>query len=1482
MSLGRLAPDGAIRVEDTERVLVTSPRVAHRSEFVPLDRRVMDFKDLGEEDPEVLVAHSLVRDHWGLPSHLMTLDQLVERARHAVVLGEPGAGKTWELEALVERLRATGQPAAFVPMETALEQPSLAVQGVQSTAGYLLLVLDALDESRLKSTRALEHCLVAVARELGERWPRTRVVISCRVSEWRAYADLQILDRLLPPDPAAGNRSPSRIVDEGESDEQNEEEEDDDRDEGGCPAEATHQDGAEADRRSAQTKQPHLRVVCLAPLTKEQISRLARARAVKDPDAFMKALAESGAQDLCSRPSDVVDLVGYWNDHRRLGRLAEVLEANVTRKVKQPDQRVEPALSPDEARAAAEDLAAAVVLGRTRSLLAPDEIVDPAQRTNAIDPADALPGWDEGKIRTLLSRPVFDEATLGRVRFHHRSVSEYLAARWFQRLLRSGCPASRIERIFASEVFGREVLHPATAPIAAWLALWDSRFAGLVMRLEPAALIHHGDPQSLPLPTRERLLRAFAEHYRDRGRVPFADWSQLARLASADLAPTILALLSENPKNDLLRFELMRLAVAGRLGACGDVALQFALDGSVDSWVRVQSIDLVAELGHPPHVAELGRYLETAETIDRRVLYRLWGVLFPRHIAVGPLLNSVQQRLSDVAEDLTSDSGSALQGLVAHCPSSSLPELLTGLTERARAAGSGPPRAWLLDGLCLTLLRVLKEISVPAPIEPVINAIGLIDEIERNDSRTRFEMSEASTLGKIREASRAHQELRRAAMWRHHQGETRLRPWLLGVLGILPGDLDWLLRDLADRVAPNREVALSATLALVKVPSRDFDRVRDAVADSSELLARLEQLTSPSSVPESPHERLMRERQARERAQLQTNRDQLLGRLEVIRTGEDTQAFIYLVDRYAGVSRGDRFNWKRLEEEMGPEIAAAARAGLASWWQSVDVATRAESQGGVPHAVMLGQVGLKLFFERAGSRPTLTPTLARRAARFAVWELNRLPAWLGAVSLEQPDAVREVLLSAIRSDLSGTDDHALLGQVAVGPPEVLSLVAPHVVSLLSETGADAKFSLRSALRIALARPEDHARVAALAAVRAPASLGRESHLLWVVAWLAVDAAPALDFLEAHVRQLGTEAGEHYLTDLLFLMGRGELSIGTEGSLLGPAPLTRFVLLTYAYLNPAHDERREGPHNTTRKEEAQRARSGYLQVLGAQDSDEAYRALTDIRAGGQITERSTLEWIDEMIVGIAQRVAQGPAWPPSRVVELVRRHESSPRTSGDLFRVVLDRLEAIVADLQRGELSSRDFFRPDHKEVVVQKWLADELRRAAAGLYTVHREEQVDLDKETDVRVHSPHVEGPVCVEVKRANHYSFTELVDALRTQLVGKYLRDRRARYGVLFLANLDPDRRWEPGPGESLTFQQVVERLEALARELLGTTAGVEGLRVVGVELIAPAPPSTPMSASALEVARCRRCGSTDEVSDMLMTDGSRQFRCAVCRAT
>jgi hypothetical protein len=111
-------------------------------------------------------------------------------------------------------------------------------------------------------------------------------------------------------------------------------------------------------------------------------------------------------------------------------------------------------------------------------------------------PHAVLADWHPTAVRRLLATAVFDEASFGRVKFHHRSIREFLAAEWVAKQLALGVPFQRLQGLFASSLFGQRVLIAARRASLSWLAAINVIARDWVERDFPEILLFEGDPQA--------------------------------------------------------------------------------------------------------------------------------------------------------------------------------------------------------------------------------------------------------------------------------------------------------------------------------------------------------------------------------------------------------------------------------------------------------------------------------------------------------------------------------------------------------------------------------------------------------------------------------------------------------------------------------------------------------------------------------------------------------------------------------------------------------------------------------------------------------------------------------------------------------------------------------------------------------------------------------------------------------------------------
>jgi len=251
-------------------------------------------------------------------------------------------------------------------------------------------------------------------------------------------------------------------------------------------------------------------------------------------------LRQRDAQEFARRPQDLLELCADWRDFKRIRTHREQVASNIRIKLKPREDRREPAeLSVDRAIDGAGRLALAMITTRRLTIRHSAE-ADAGTEAAAFDPSIILSDWKADERKALLERALFGFASYGRVRFHHRSVAENLAAERIQALRARGMTARALKRLIFVETKGKTIVRPSMRPIAGWLALADGLAFEMLRDHEPGVLLNDGDPESLTLAQRNQALRAYVERYGQGGwrglRIPHI---QVHRFASAELSDEI-------------------------------------------------------------------------------------------------------------------------------------------------------------------------------------------------------------------------------------------------------------------------------------------------------------------------------------------------------------------------------------------------------------------------------------------------------------------------------------------------------------------------------------------------------------------------------------------------------------------------------------------------------------------------------------------------------------------------------------------------------------------------------------------------------------------------------------------------------------------------------------------------------------------------------------------------------------------------------
>ncbi len=226
-------------------------------------------------------------------------------------------------------------------------------------------------------------------------------------------------------------------------------------------------------------------------------------------------------------------------------------------------------------------------------------------------------------------------------------------------------------------------------------------------------------------------------------------------------------------------------------------------------------------------------------------------------------------------------------------------------------------------------------------------------------------------------------------------------------------------------------------------------------------------------------------------------------------------------------------------------------------------------------------------------------------------------------------------------------------------------------------------------------------------------------------------------------------------------------------------------------------------------------------------------------------------------------SESEAWSSANVCAFESDFMIAPRNPVDLQRLALRRLGDLQYDLLNADYAQGATVARLPDEVDVQNWIADRLQRDQGRSYSIEREPHVLGENEPDIRVRAKASDANVPIEIKVAENWSLVKLEKALKAQLIGRYLRDRHNRSGILLLVHQKVRRRgWLVPAGDWLTFDHVVICLRSLARSIAseGPNAPQAEIAVIDVSSVISTAKKPQKKARLRDNGCAKKAASTD----------------------
>lgn len=1439
--------------------------------YVQLDRKFRllpkDFTELAEHDQldiyKALDIKVIEDESW---------TSLLENYR-TIILSEAGTGKTAEIREACRRLRAERKHAFFLRIEHIVDHFDLAFekgdkdefdQWIHSgEEGYLFL--DSVDESKLKNIKDFELAIKKISREIESAKDRTHIYITSRINFWRPKSDLELCTRLLCIiDDANDNLSEQPSAENLDCELL-------DNDENELEQEVTEISSVDITK---------FKVYALTDLTDEMVELFIHEKNVNDPAKFLEELERRDAQEHARRPQDLEELIIYWNENEHLGERYELIKASIDRRLREwdTDRAFNETLTQQKVYDGAKLLAAACTLLHESTIIVSDTLNEhPGIDVNLI-----LPNWTEPEIKIFLGRPIFDEAIYGTVRFHHRSVREFLTAEWLNDSLQRQGSRRNVENLFFRMLYGREVIVPYMRPILNWMVLFDEKIRERAIRLQPEIILECSDPSKLPLPARKSVLKQVCHNlYTDETRRSELNYSTVQHFASKELHEEISELSRLYGEDPDIRYLLMRMVWKGLISENLSDAKIFALDPSIDTYSRIAAIQAVFAIGSETDQSDiLSSLANQSENVPRRLLAEVINILQFDERKIDWLFQIIQH-LEEYEEYSADGLGSALTKLVSSLNEDSL-ALYVRHTEKLltqppviekRYCEVSEQFHWLI-GSSIQVITRLIGIKHPETLNDAALSILILTPTAKVYSHHEFKYDRDHLITQLK----SWRELNHALFWKQveknrewldHKKNERLTDswqiWYDRLWSFDAEDFDSINSEIKNQdFLDNKLVALTLAFQIYIEHSRPRkwrETLKKTAAPYPEVSAELKKRLHPPRMSDedkkrkrnyAQHDKRMKQREIdRQEAKAKFNQwlrsnFELLRDQEKSKEGKLLNVHLTLLRKLQKLQDKSEFSWglsdwPSLSAEFGSDVAEAFRDGAMFFWRYHKPMFQHENKEYDKAIYYYDQFGLTGIAIEATNTPNWINAISKNdvelLCRYAFKELNNFPFWFDDLYAKYPNEVKMLILAEVEWELSNTDvDYYLLAKIKLADKLIRDSSSVDLFEYLEREIENLK-KLVALLEIIQSSESICDEIIADLAARKCTQNNSKLHLShWFAVWVGVDPQSAINALSNYVASIDdTDHQNSFVMQFAEnLIGERSRDSFVRNNYHVPMHLKDLYLFLYQYIRIEDDIQRAGTgvYSPGLRDNAQRARENIFSMLCEIPGKEAHQALKELSETDAL--ESSKSWIRSHANRRVSVDADHIPLTTEQFNEFRYQIEFTPTNHHQLFELAKSRILDLKDDLEQGDSSNATLLQQIEKEVEIRKYISNWCRDKSAGKYSIPPEEELADGRRIDLRFHSSTFDAPVPVELKLADNWSGNELFERLENQLCGDYLRDHRSKCGIYLLVYRGQRTYWRiPPDNGNVNFHELTSALWQKAQELVDQCPHIDAISVIAINL-------------------------------------------------
>jgi hypothetical protein len=1407
------------------------------NKFIDLDRR---FREFNSKDNDEFDEYQLELSTW----RDKTTFQDILLNDCSVILASAGSGKTWELQNQADLLVKKGETAFFCDLSILAKLDFLSCitrqkefqEWLESDAiGYFFL--DSVDESRLTANKEFMLAVLKFANSINSHIGRARIIISSRPSSWHATEDKQFIETMLNKFQVSHSSLSTSLESENNS-------------------------GLNITKHALSNK--IVKVYRLAPLNRIQIEKFAKAREITDLQKFINAIVRAGCASFLARPLDLEEMITFWKANKSIRSYSETIENNIQSKLTETNPSYIPHTSSvDTLQYGAECLAAALTFEKKKIIWKPDSHGNHELKSIAIDPAYVLPDWDRQQIDKLLRLPLFDEALYGTIGFDHRITREFLTAKFLLRLIMDGKSRSQIEDIFFVKEFNKTRIPPSLKPIVAWLSAWDHEILQKVLELDFQILLEYGDPSLLPINTKKLLLEKFVKLNIDRIRVGLSlNLQEVTRFASQDLKETVQSILLKFKKHAAITQLMLRLIWLGPIEECGKAVRNLATDEKLDSYTRICALRAIGTAGSFEDKNFLVNNILKKKYSNGEFIATFVEYFFPEHIDVNIILKLIKATSSpkESSIDYLSRQIKLKIYKLSYDAKVFLFQHIKALLERKPYKNNLPFNLslryhWLL-GLAFSLAVSLLEQTRINIKQDILDILLLIHDIISYDP---FEFDDKQSFNDLINENRV---LSRSLFW---YGIEQLRKAEMKTLIHVPYglrsfisllDLEYLLEYLnSSNSIDNKFIALHILLCLYAQNSNKPDILKQIKQSSKrnpvltehfkklflDYKTQIKENNKPISIIVKRKER--KDQRKKFIDDIKFNIDQIK---DAVIHAQPSNYVIALYNETINLDIGRSYlaidRWDGLANEFGYDVATAYRDYCINFWSryNPELNPQNSNKNSIPWAVSIGLSGLAML---NNSSPTWINEISSKdavtALKYALLELNGFPSWFPELFLRHSDILKSELMSAIEYEMNNAEDdkssNSLLTKLRAFNDTALSILYSDFLNLLksNDQSVDFLFEMLSLLmRNKEILPDSFA---VIAEDRFNHTKIIKVQALWLACLFCIQPETAWVLLINWSDNSPTSISKKKIIEFFNYLLNSQLHFFSNNKNLTVSILDKLIRIAFKYLPPSED----APFKSgfTNNFQQTRVRDHLINILKDIPGNETSISL--MKLSFHFHSLGLTIYRDTLFIFAEERANQDIefiAWRNGELKKFIDDSEKEPKTENDLFVIAKNRINYLKSDIEAGDHSEAILFQRFEKETELRNAFVNHLTKVSKDKYTISSEDELADGSQTDIKFHAAnHKINPVPSELKIYEKWKPDKLIESLKDQLVGKYMKISKC--GIFLLVRRgnsnDSDHCFLGKSRKKLFFPDVVKLLQDEANKLLLTDPTIRNLEVIGIDL-------------------------------------------------